>query len=231
MLFDLRGGHRRRLVQAIYLTLAILMGGGLVLFGIGGNVSGGLIDAIQGGQTSTDDTFKKREASFERKVRLNPRDDRSWAELARTRFQLAGQGDGYDNEKGEFTAEGKRGLRSAATAWNRYLDLDPKKVDDGLASVMLQAFSPAGLDDPKEAARAARIVTEARPSSSAFSQLAFYSYQSGDDRTGDLAKRRAIELAPKDERAVVRERMAALEKEAKSAAAKPPASAPPSLNP
>ena len=33
MLFDLRG-RRRRAVQATYLTLAILMGGGLVFFGI-----------------------------------------------------------------------------------------------------------------------------------------------------------------------------------------------------
>src|ERR671914_171088 len=45
MLFDLRG-RRRRAVQATYLTLAVLMGGGLVLFGIGGDVSGGLFDAF-----------------------------------------------------------------------------------------------------------------------------------------------------------------------------------------
>ena len=48
MLFDLRG-RRRRAVQATYLTLAVLMGGGLVLFGIGGNTSGGLFDAFSGG--------------------------------------------------------------------------------------------------------------------------------------------------------------------------------------
>ena len=34
MLFDLRGKGRRRTVQVIYVSLAILMGGGLVLFGI-----------------------------------------------------------------------------------------------------------------------------------------------------------------------------------------------------
>ena len=47
MLFDLRG-RRRRAVQVTYLMLALLMGGGLVLFGIGGSVSGGLIDAFKG---------------------------------------------------------------------------------------------------------------------------------------------------------------------------------------
>ena len=35
MLFDLRGTGRRRTVKIVYVTLAILMGGGLVLFGIG----------------------------------------------------------------------------------------------------------------------------------------------------------------------------------------------------
>ena len=48
MLFDLRG-KRRRLVQFTYLMLALLMGGGLVLFGIGGDVSGGLFNAFEDG--------------------------------------------------------------------------------------------------------------------------------------------------------------------------------------
>ena len=34
MLFDLKG-KRRRVVQGVYLTLAVLMAGGLVFFGIG----------------------------------------------------------------------------------------------------------------------------------------------------------------------------------------------------
>jgi len=46
MLFDLRGAGRRRTVKVVYITLAFLMGGGLVLFVIGGDVSGGLVDAI-----------------------------------------------------------------------------------------------------------------------------------------------------------------------------------------
>ena len=48
MLFDLRGRGRRRTVKFVYITLAVLMGGGLVLFGIGGGgaTQGGLVDAI-----------------------------------------------------------------------------------------------------------------------------------------------------------------------------------------
>ena len=58
MLFDLRGRGRRRTVQVIYLTLAILMGGGLVLFGIGGGTNGGLFDAIGGNGGSATSTDK-----------------------------------------------------------------------------------------------------------------------------------------------------------------------------
>ena len=61
MLFDLRGRGRRNTIKVIYVSLAILMGGGLVFFGIGGDVSGGLVDAItERGATGGDgsDRFK-----------------------------------------------------------------------------------------------------------------------------------------------------------------------------
>ena len=47
MLFDLQG-PRKTFVKAIYLGLAILMAGGLVLFGIGSDVNGGLADVFGG---------------------------------------------------------------------------------------------------------------------------------------------------------------------------------------
>ena len=69
MLFDLRGRGRRTTVQVIYLTLALLMGGGLVLFGIGGDVSGGLVDAFR------EDSGSRRRAGtedFEKPRRAKP---------------------------------------------------------------------------------------------------------------------------------------------------------------
>ena len=91
MLFDLRGRGRRRTVQAIYLGLAILMGGGLVLFGIGGATSGGLLDAIQGssGSSNAGDVFQKRVDRLEKRTKANPSDANAWAQLAVLRFQLA----------------------------------------------------------------------------------------------------------------------------------------------
>ena len=47
MLFDLRSRGRRRAVRVIYVGLAVLMFGGLVLFGVGaGNGLGGLLNAF-----------------------------------------------------------------------------------------------------------------------------------------------------------------------------------------
>ena len=40
--------------RSIYVTLAFLMGGGLVLFGIGGDTSGGLVDALTGSGSAPD---------------------------------------------------------------------------------------------------------------------------------------------------------------------------------
>ena len=82
MLFDLRGRGRRRTVQSIYLGLAILMGGGLVLFGIGGTSSGGLLDAIkeQRRRNTNSDVFQKRLGGGEardRAARRTPRPGRT----------------------------------------------------------------------------------------------------------------------------------------------------------
>src|ERR1700760_2934253 len=116
MLFDLRGRGRRRTVQAIYLSLAILMGGGLVLFGIGSSSSGGLFDAITGGSggtsSSATDTINKQIKAVLAKTRANPKEPAPWADLARLRYQRAGI-DGI-KEDGTYTTAGKAKLSLAA---------------------------------------------------------------------------------------------------------------------
>src|SRR5918992_862362 len=90
MLFDLRG-RRRRVVQVVYLMLALLLGGGLVLFGIGGDVSGGLVDAFRGGGggQSTDSALEDRVDRQEERLRANPRDERVLQNLVRDYYSLA----------------------------------------------------------------------------------------------------------------------------------------------
>src|SRR4051794_21814168 len=101
MLFDLRGAGRRRTVKIVYITLAFLMGGGLVLFGIGGGgaLSGGLLDAItssNGGGNGGTTRFVRAEAAASAKARANPTDAQLWAAVARARFNLASVGDNFD---------------------------------------------------------------------------------------------------------------------------------------
>ena len=91
MLFDLRG-RRRRAVQATYLTLAVLMGGGLVFFGIGGDVSGGLIDAFGGRDGGGQDANSQLEERIDRqqeRLKASPQNAAILAELVRLNYQVA----------------------------------------------------------------------------------------------------------------------------------------------
>jgi tetratricopeptide (TPR) repeat protein len=203
MLFDLQG-RRRRVVQVTYVGLALLMGGGLVLFGIGGGgaMQGGLVDAItgsSGGDTGAE-RFQQREEAALRATQTRPQDPKAWAELARVRVQAAGIGENFDPNTNGYTDSGRAKLESAAQAWNKYLELDPENPDDRVASLMIRAFDPTGLNRPADAVKAQEIVTEARPGATPFARLAIYAYQAGQTRKGDLARNEALERAPKDER-------------------------------
>ncbi|HZO35584.1 MAG TPA: hypothetical protein VFB41_01780 [Solirubrobacteraceae bacterium] len=205
MLFDLRARGRRRTVKVIYAALAILMGGGLVFFGVGGSVGGGLFDALNSDNGSNvSDTFSKRAESLQRQVAAHPRDAKLWAELTRAQYQEATTGDGID-DSGVFTASGQKKLAAAARSWNRYLALKPKKVDDTVATLMVQALGPAGLNRLDDATTALEYVIDVRPKSfGLYSQLAQLAYLAGQTRKGDLASAKAIALAPKDQRETIK---------------------------
>lgn len=202
MLFDLRGRGRRRAVQAIYLSLALLMGGGLVLFGVGGATSGGLLDAFKSGsgQTSVDKVFQQRVDKADAGVRARPTDPKAWAELTRVRFQQAAAGDGFDANQGVFTDKGKAKLQGAASAWTKYLTLTDKP-DDTVAAVMVQAYGPSGLNQPAQAVSAMEVIVDSRPATGPlYVQLAALAYQAGQTRKADLASKKALELTPADSR-------------------------------
>ena len=203
MLFDLRGAGRRTTIKVVYLSLAVLMGGGLVLFGIGGDVSGGLVDAITERSGTTDTgtgRYEDRVREASRATQADPQDAAAWAELARARYQLAQAGDNFDRNTGQFTAGGKAQLQQAAAAWEKHLALDPKQADDGVASLMVQAYSQFGLNEPTKAVAAQEVITEVRAKSATFANLAVLAYQAGQTRKGDLAKDKALELTDPDMR-------------------------------
>jgi hypothetical protein len=220
MLFDLRGRGRRRAVQGIYLGLAILMGGGLVLFGVGGATNGGLLDAFKSssGQTSVDKVFQKRVDTAEHGVRVRPKDPKAWAELTRVRFQQAGTGDGFDQNQGVFTDKGKAQLQGAATSWDKYLTLTDNP-DDTVAALMVQAFGTSGLNEPAEAVSAMEVIVDKRPATGPlYVQLAALAYQAGQTRKAELASKKALSLTPADSREQIKAQLDAARTAASSAA-------------
>jgi hypothetical protein len=158
MLFDLQG-KRRRVVQATYLILAILMGGGLVLFGVGsGDISGGLFDAITGkdsnSSSSSNSAVNNRIKKDLAALKVNPQNQTALADLVRSHYQLATED--ADPNTGAFGTDGKNELAKADTYWKRYVKVSAKP-NDSLASLMLQAYSDQALNKPSDAAGAAEL--------------------------------------------------------------------------
>lgn len=208
MLFDLQARGRKNVVRIVYLWLAILLGGGLVLFGIGTGVEGGgLLDIFGNGGQDTSAQVSRAETRANRAVRANPRDPQAWADLARARYQTAGLGENYDSATNTFTDAGREKLATAAAAWQRYLSLEPREIDPSLARLMAGAYSETGLNEPAEAAAAMEIVTEQQPSAAAYGALAQYAYLADQMRKGDLAAAKAVELAPEAQQRLVRRQL------------------------
>src|SRR5215472_17049348 len=99
MLFDLRSRGRRRTVQAVYLMLAILLGGGLVLFGVGaGNGLGGLLNAFNGGGSTSGQksAVSQQDKDAIKQTQLNSNNPQAWDALLQARWTSAGQGNNYN---------------------------------------------------------------------------------------------------------------------------------------
>ncbi len=143
MLFDLRSRGRRRTVQGVYLGLALLMGGGLVLFGVGaGNGIGGLLNAFSNnGGGSSKPVVSQAEKSALRQTQLEPNNPAAWSALVEARYEAAGQD--ANQTTGTYTAAGVTKLRQTGQAWQRYLQLT-KKPDWTLAELVAHAYEALG---------------------------------------------------------------------------------------
>ena len=207
MLFDLQG-KRRRVVQATYLTLAVLMGGGLVFFGIGGDVSGGLFDAIgdrSGGDTTDDQLESRIERNEERAAAGGPARESALRELVRDYYALATN----QAETGTvgFPEEAGDELEKAAAAYQRYLRVESEDPDPATATYAIQIYDATALNMPDEAQDAASLVAEAENDSPSYLRLLQYALLAGDTRTADLAGQKAIDLARKGQKNEVRQQV------------------------
>ena len=218
MLFDLRGAGRRRTVKTIYLGLAVVMFVGFVGFSIGtSRLGGGLRDVFNnssGSSGSSTDRFNKEVNRALAQTRAQPSEPSAWAALAQARIRLAGVGDNFDAGKSDYTPKGRAVLQGAATAWNKYLDLNPKHPDPRLARQMVQAF--VSLNQPAGATTAQDIVTQDDGTENTFAQLAVFAYQAGQTRKGDLAAAKAVSLAPNAQRKTLKAQFAQANTQASS---------------
>jgi len=208
MLFDLRG-RRRRAVQVTYLMLALLMGGGLVLFGVGGDVSGGLVDAFKGGGGSSGDSALNDQIDKqEERLQANPRNEVVLQALVRNYYAKATQ----TRESGTaFPPEAKDDLRKAGAYWNRYASV-ADKPNPATAGYALQIYDEGALNKPKEAQKAASILAETGNDTASYLRLVSYAARAGDTRTADLAGQKAVDLAPKAQKKLVKKQVEALKK-------------------
>ena len=224
MLFDLRSAGRRRTVKLIYLGLAVVMFVGFVGFSIGSSgLGGGLLDVFTngggGGSGSGTGRFEQEVTRTQGQTRTQPENPAAWAALAQAKVRLAGVGDNFDTGANDYTDKGLQQLRGAATAWNKYLDLNPKNPDPRLARQMVQAF--VSLKQAAGAAGAQEIVTGDDPTANTFSQLAVYAYAAGETRKGDLAAAKAISLTPKADRKTLKAQLAQTKAQSPSATPTP----------
>jgi hypothetical protein len=211
MLFDLRGRGRRRTVQMIYLGLALLMGVGLVGFGIGGGFGGGgILSAASSSEGSSGTTFASEIKKYKKQTEKEPANAKAWEKLTNAQLHEAGN-ESYVAPNGGVTSKGKELYAQIARSWNSYMALNPATPNSELAQRMVSVFDEEGLDEPAAAVRVLQIAVAARPTSTAlFAKLAEFAYKAKDDSVGDLAAAKAVSLAPPTERATLKAELAKL---------------------
>jgi tetratricopeptide (TPR) repeat protein len=214
MLFDLRGRHRRRAVRVIYTGLAILMGVGLVGFGVGGGFgSGGLLNAASNNEGSSGSSYSAQIKKYEKLTKQQPTNASAWENLAKAQLHESGNGETYVTRAGAVTSKGRELYEQAAHSWNSYLALNPSNPNPELAQLMFRVFEEQALNEPAAAVQALQIVVAARPTNAAYyASLAEYAYKAHNTRVGDLASAKAISLAPAAERTRLKTALAAVKK-------------------
>ena len=190
-------------MQAVYLGLAILMGGGLVLFGVGtGTGGGGLLNAFGGGSSNQKQVISSDEKAALKRVNQNPNDPAAWANLVQVRWTSAGQGNNFNTSTGQFTANGKKELKATTQAWQKYLTLT-KNPDPDTGIFAARAY--AALGDYANQAATWELEARANPKEvKAFECLAASAYAAKQISKGDLAAAKAVELTPKVQRLTVK---------------------------
>ena len=214
MLFDLRGKGRRRTVRVIYIGLALLIGVGLVGFGVGGGFGGGgLLSAATNNEGSGGTSYQAQISKYRKQIKKNAHDASAWEGLARNLLHEAA-GEAFVTSSG-LTSKGHQIFEEAAEAYNGYLALEPKKPNLELTKDMLRIYGEEGLNQASQEVNLLQVIVSAEPSNASYySALAEYAYKAKNPRLGDLAGEKAISLAPVSDRTKLKDELAEVKKDA-----------------
>lgn len=209
MLFDLRASGRRRVVKIVYVFLALLIGGGLVFFGVGGS-GFGLLNADQNsgggsGISYEDEALKYEQRNLRPAPGKTPKADQqaaNWAAALKARFQAAGAG--FDTQTGAYTDAAIKQLKVASEDWQQYLKVIKGDPDLVLAKLMAQAYAPGALGEPANAVKAWQVVATSEPTGPTYASLAIAAILAGDNKIAKKAEKKALEETPADQRGTLK---------------------------
>jgi len=214
MLFDLRGRGRRRTVRVLYTGLAVLIGIGLVGFGVGGGFGGGgIVSSLNGHEGAGGTNYAKQISNYRKTLKRNPNDAAAWEQLTKVLALQAG-GEAYKTSSGALTPSGRKVYGEVAEAWNHYAALT-SKPNLSLAKVMVRIFDEEGIDQPASTVEVLQTIVAAEPSNASYyGFLAAYAYLAHKTALGDLAARKAVALAPEGQRTHLKLQLAEVKKQA-----------------
>jgi len=233
MLFDLRG-RRKRVVQVIYVMLAIIMAASLVVIGLPGGVN-----PFNNGNNSINqsaaDANVKRAEDLQKKLQAQPNNENVAKELVRARFSAGQSLYSTDTNTGQtsITPEATTQLELAAEAWTKYLKMAGDNPDPAVAQLMANVLFTLSQGSTvaqfqsniKDAAAAQEIVAQdavknqkngGASASSQLTTLAIYQLYAQDFAGAEKSKQQALaSTQDKDEQKQIKQTYTATEKDAK----------------
>jgi len=236
MLFDLRG-RRKRVIQVIYVLLALIMVASLVVIGLPGGIS----PFNSGGGVVNDDAAElsiERAENLQTKLNADPNNENLQKELVRARIAAGGNFFERDEATGQLliTEKATEQYELAATAWDQYLKKHGDNPDPQLAQVvtgtlyqLAEGSTVAQFESNIAAAAAAQKIVvedaeqqakkgEGAPPVAQLASLADLLYLAQDPKAAKAAADRALALADEDERKQVKAQLKSSEQTGKQVA-------------
>src|SRR5918996_1056526 len=145
MLFDLKSGKRRRVIQVVFGFLAFIFFISFVGFGIGSDVSGGIFDAIGlgGDDASSNPEYEQQIEDANETLETDPQNERALLDLAGAYFRSATEtGVNVNPQTGviEISEDSRADLEQSIVAWERYLTTKPQRPDTTAAAQAAESY-------------------------------------------------------------------------------------------